>query len=501
MDGVINVRVNGYSIVKDHNCAGAQYESGSTKLRIEFGDDWDGFAKKVTFWNSLGQNPTVGVITPAKAEDLIENARVVLVPIPGEVMTEAGMITFVVDGYHNGVLKRSVEDKLKVLPSRKEDNPDNAKEPTPDDVTQILEDIEAMRGDIQKAYIAEEKAAEYADNAIGAASSASLSADSAFQSATDAKNEANRAESAVGKASYIGANGNWYVWDVVSGEYVDTGVSATGNVRVTGSSGDTVDVTVEEDEASGTFRVNASVVDYSIQGKHIGNHTIDERNLQPDSVGGTQIKAGVVGKYHVNDEVVTEDDMATTDKAGIVKIFKDGGLQLLSNYLPNEYLAINEATPIQIKGKSDFFHPITPEMFDLALAEGTHQKISAEYDPSSLYTCFDMDGKQGQLPVSYDAVKAYVDGNNVKTVSFFDSEIITVEDNTNYIAQEEISSLTIFSPDADFICSFQFTLVSEGDITITLPESKYIGGVPEFANGETWELNIKNGVVVGGKVE
>ena len=33
------------------------------------------------------------------------------------------------------------------------------------------------------------------------------------------------------------------------------------------------------------------------------------------------------------------------------------------------------------------------------------------------------------------------------------------------------------------------------------PESKYIGGVPEFANGETWELNIKNGVVVGGKVE
>jgi hypothetical protein len=149
-------------------------------------------------------------------------------------------------------------------------------------------------------------------------------------------------------------------------------------------------------------------VDYSIQGKHIGNHTIDERNLQPDSVGSTQIKAGVVGKYHVNDEVVTEDDMATTDKAGIVKIFKDGGLQLLSNYLPNEYLAINEATPIQIKGKSDFFHPITPEMFDLALAEGTHQEISAEYDPSSLYTCFDMDGKQGRLPVSYDAVKAYL---------------------------------------------------------------------------------------------
>lgn len=86
-------------------------------------------------------------------------------------------------------------------------------------------------------------------------------------------------------------------------------------------------------------------------------------------------------------------------------------------------------------------------------------------------------------------------------VFFSDGAIVTAQDNTLYYADTEISNLTIIYPETDFICSFDFTIASEGDITITLPESKYIGGTPSFANGETWEVNIKNGVVVGGLVE
>ena len=40
----------------------------------------------------------------------------------------------------------------------------------------------------------------------------------------------------------------------------------------------------------------------------------------------------------------------------------------------------------------------------------------------------------------------------------------------------------------------------DGDIAVTMPESKYIGAAPIFANGETWELSIKNGVVIAQKV-
>lgn len=85
--------------------------------------------------------------------------------------------------------------------------------------------------------------------------------------------------------------------------------------------------------------------------------------------------------------------------------------------------------------------------------------------------------------------------------TFENDETITVTDNTEYVADGEITNLTIIYPDTDFICSFNFTLASEGVIEIVLPDSKYIGGAPTFTNGDTWELNIKNGVVVGGKVE
>ena len=107
---------------------------------------------------------------------------------------------------------------------------------------------------------------------------------------------------------------------------------------------------------------------------------------------------------------------------------------------------------------------------------------------------------------------AYINGNEIlfspiiniggaKEVTFSDGETITVENNTIYTATTSINTLTIVYPDDKFMCYFDFTLASEGDITITLPESKYIGTKPTFANGETWEMSIRNGVVVGGKAE
>ena len=98
--------------------------------------------------------------------------------------------------------------------------------------------------------------------------------------------------------------------------------------------------------------------------------------------------------------------------------------------------------------------------------------------------------------------KQYVDrAVKPQKQTFTNGETITVTDNTEYIADGKITNLTIIYPETDFICSFNFTLASEGVIEIVLPDSKYIGSAPTFTNGDTWELNIKNKVVVGGKVE
>lgn len=97
--------------------------------------------------------------------------------------------------------------------------------------------------------------------------------------------------------------------------------------------------------------------------------------------------------------------------------------------------------------------------------------------------------------------KAVAQAVKLKKVVFSDNATLVLEDNTTYVAETPISVLTIAYPQTDFICSVDFAISSEGNVAITLPTSKYIGTIPTFDNGTIWELNIKNGVVVGGKVE
>ncbi len=51
----------------------------------------------------------------------------------------------------------------------------------------------------------------------------------AEQAAATASASAGDAEAAASRYPYIGPNGNWFVWDVTTGEYQDTGISAGGS--------------------------------------------------------------------------------------------------------------------------------------------------------------------------------------------------------------------------------------------------------------------------------
>lgn len=66
---------------------------------------------------------------------------------------------------------------------------------------------------------------------------ASYFAGQASSSATSAGNAADRAEAAVVKEPYIGANGNWFVYDFDDDQYVDTNVDATGPAGADGQDG------------------------------------------------------------------------------------------------------------------------------------------------------------------------------------------------------------------------------------------------------------------------
>lgn len=267
MDRTINVKVGGSYINKDGDFGGVQGEANSRYLRIEFDSSWDGYAKTVTFWNALKENPVKRTLTADLLENLAESTSLYLCAIPGEALTDPGRLTFVIDGYLDGKRARSLEDTLKVKAASIADDAGEPADPTPSQAEQLQGQIDTLLPAIQAeaktasdaassakesaeaAAISEMNAKTSETNASASATAAGTSASNAnaFQTAAEsakataetkataasesaqraAQSEA-KAAAAVGKTSYIGNNGNWYEWDAESGAFVDSGVAAQG---------------------------------------------------------------------------------------------------------------------------------------------------------------------------------------------------------------------------------------------------------------------------------
>ena len=76
---------------------------------------------------------------------------------------------------------------------------------------------------------------------------------------------------------------------------------------------------------------------------------------------------------------------------------------------------------------------------------------------------------------------------------------LTVADNTEYRFSSALTSLTLTFPSGTFDCWLRFT--SGSSITVTLPASAtYIGGAPTFEASKTYEMSIKDGVVLCAEV-
>ena len=77
---------------------------------------------------------------------------------------------------------------------------------------------------------------------------------------------------------------------------------------------------------------------------------------------------------------------------------------------------------------------------------------------------------------------------------------ITLADNTEY-RLTSVTTLNLTYPTGRFECWMRLTFAASGDATVILPTgTKYIGTTPDFKNGETWEMSIKDGVVIAQKV-
>lgn len=205
MDRRVNIKINGTHLSKDTNRAGVRGEANVTYLRISFDDGWKGFAKRVTFWNAKGKNPVTIPLTADMLENIASSTCTYLCPIPGEALTDGGLLTFIVDGYTDGKRQRSVSDELEVIPAPLTEGSSDAQDPTPTEAERLQAQIDGILDVIatevtgasahainaelsrQAAAIHESNAAEWARQAQESADDALVSENAAAAHAAEAQ--------------------------------------------------------------------------------------------------------------------------------------------------------------------------------------------------------------------------------------------------------------------------------------------------------------------------
>ena len=120
----MKIKIDNYSMQPSRFIAGTKGSYGFDFIDIEFGEDWEGLAKKIVF--SPPEGEPVSVVWAGEP-----------VPIPAEVMAVRGKTAFAVVGYENEKTKITVTGELDVLNTLEPDGIGTVP-PTENEVAQIM---------------------------------------------------------------------------------------------------------------------------------------------------------------------------------------------------------------------------------------------------------------------------------------------------------------------------------------------------------------------------
>lgn len=106
--------------------------------------------------------------------------------------------------------------------------------------------------------------------------------------------------------------------------------------------------------------------------------------------------------------------------------------------------------------------------------------------------------KVAQIEANRQAILDKADKPN--TIQYDSPTSLTLADNTEY-QLVNVGELSVVYPSGNFDCWIHLITAVSGTVDIAFPSSRHIGQIPEFGNGEEWEISVKNGVYAAGKVE
>lgn len=135
----ITIKINGQFVTKSSKNAGAAGSSNASEVKFVFDESWRGFAKRVLWRDSKGENLTSIILTPD-----LENELTYFSTIPQSIMKIPGWCSFTVEGFYNSnpeMVNKSVRDSLFVAYS---DTSGEIIAPTPNEAMQLQAEFEAL---------------------------------------------------------------------------------------------------------------------------------------------------------------------------------------------------------------------------------------------------------------------------------------------------------------------------------------------------------------------
>lgn len=190
----IKLTVRGDTVHASRHRAGIQGEANATALVVSFDESWDGYAKKITFWDALEQNPVERTLTIDLLVDAANDVRTYKTTIPGEPLALAGECLLVIDGYVDGVRARAMSLRMTVEDAPMAEHAGEPSDPTPTQAEQLQVQIEALIGDIQTVAQGVVEVREIADHFDAVVEEATGTINNALSDANTAASRAKQSE-------------------------------------------------------------------------------------------------------------------------------------------------------------------------------------------------------------------------------------------------------------------------------------------------------------------
>ena len=146
---VINMAIIGDTAKPDSTVIGVQGSGNVDRVRVTLDEGWDGFAKTAVWWDARGGHAGRIMLTADRLENLMEDTRTYILPVPPNALLYSGECALEIEGYAENQRARTVMQRFRVETANHAFGT-GEEVVTPSEVEQIQHEVDTLLKDMSE---------------------------------------------------------------------------------------------------------------------------------------------------------------------------------------------------------------------------------------------------------------------------------------------------------------------------------------------------------------